>query len=245
MNRISHSLLMYSFIFCLLTLFMFGCKKIDQVKSLSVDNFVNKTKSLIEQKGYKGLVSLIDFSTTKSIPSPKGSIFATKLFLNGHYASRLISIIREDMKVLHYFIIVDKVNESETNNIIYSLSGRKVGAYKVVNGKVQVSASNLIVKKASSEDVPVDFIEEEMPNPDQIEEEIIDVDSWWSCTRECISDSHIACYMDTECAVLLIVTNLGAGAATPKGLGAGSLSLGLSCGIACAFNSHMDLLPQY
>lgn len=92
MNRISHSLRMYSFIFCLLTLIMYGCKKNDQVKSLSVDLFVSKTKLLIEQKGYKGLVNSIDFSTSKSIPSPKGSIFATKLSLNGHYASVKLSI---------------------------------------------------------------------------------------------------------------------------------------------------------
>lgn len=221
-----------------------GCNKSEEIYKPSIENYISKTKQLIEKKNFKGYASLIDFSTTKKIPSERGEIYSTDLKLTNHFANRLISIIRDDFKVLHYFIIIDIISKSETNNLIYSLSGRKIGAYKVINGIVKTE-SNTIKQQMRFEEIPVDFILDETPNPSQIDDEIIDIESWWSCTKECISDSHIACYLDIDCATMLMITNLGAGAATPKGLGGGTASIGIACGISCAFNSKMDLLPQY
>lgn len=62
--------------------------------------------------------------------------------------------------------------------------------------------------------------------------------SWWSCTMDCIGDSHIACGMDATCTALLIGSNIA-------GRGAASGSIAAACGISCVGNTNMDLLPQF
>lgn len=62
--------------------------------------------------------------------------------------------------------------------------------------------------------------------------------SWFSCTRECISDAHYVCRQSLECAILLVMANWNG---SPKGLG--NLSIAIACGIVCAENSGIDLIP--
>lgn len=42
-----------------------GCNKIEEIYKPSIENYISKTKQLIEKKNFKGYASLIDFSTTK------------------------------------------------------------------------------------------------------------------------------------------------------------------------------------
>lgn len=223
-----------------------GCRKENVSAELTVEAFVAKTKSLISSKQYRGLAREIDFSTTRLIHSGPNQFFHTDLKANGQFARALISIVRPDNKVFHYIIVVDKVNDTHLNNHLYTLAGNPFGSYRIVNGKVDTKTE---VQRGLNLEDPgtIDGIEEPVQSEIEamIDEQIEDSFGWWGCTRECISDCHIACYYDKECATMLIVTNLGASFVSPKGAGGGSLAIGISCGIACAVNSNMDLLPQY
>ena len=102
-----------------------------------------------------------------------------------------------------------------------------------------------IKQNDTSPSAPVDFVypfdgEEYIPDP-----EMLALASWWSCTKECISDAHIACYLDRDCISLLLVVNAASGVAVPKIAGIGSVSIGIACGVVCAGNSSLDMLPQY
>ncbi len=56
-----------------------GCNKSEEIYKPSIENYISKTKQLIEKKNFKGYASLIDFSTTKKIPSERGEIYSTDL----------------------------------------------------------------------------------------------------------------------------------------------------------------------
>jgi hypothetical protein len=230
-----------------------GCKKSETDPAvMSVETFVQKTKDLIASEHYTGLASEIDFSTTKLVNPGPNQFFRTSLKASDHFARALISIVRPDRKVLQYIIVVDRIADAITVSRMYSLTGYKIGAYRVKDGKIDypsATPSTLARKTLSDEETQNEFLpdysgetwydgETIIPPTDPA----IQLNSWWSCTKECVSDCRVACALDSECSTMLIISNLPNGQGVA---GLGGLSIGISCGIACAFNKHMDLLPQY
>lgn len=57
--------------------------------------------------------------------------------------------------------------------------------------------------------------------------------SWWTCTRECISDAVEACGGDGECSFICAITGLNC-------VG----TIGVSCGAWCLIDSSNDLTPD-
>lgn len=215
-----------------------GCEKPEKPTNLTLSQFVAKTQSLIIN--YEGIAKQIDFTSTKLVSPGPGQFFHTSLAPSEHLARALISIVRSDRKVLQFIIVVDKIAEEITYSRIFSIGGSYIGGYRIQKGKVYISRENLESLKA--ENINQEIFDD-MPPPEKIFEPIEELRSWWRCTQECISDCHIACFMDSECATMLMVTNIGGIAARKPGIG--SLSINISCGISCAFNSNLDLLPKY
>lgn len=241
--------------FYLLLMFLFigfgSCNKnSENLKSeINLKSFVEKTKAIVDQFEYTGLAKEIDFSTTTFIRNSSKGIYYTKLNSNSQFNRALISIVREDNKVLNYIIVVEKINDSTFNNYLYSLSGKQFAEYGIRNNVFSETTFldfNSKMKKNNTEPaVPLDFIypfDGEEFTPDS---EMIAMASWWSCTKECISDAHIACYLDRDCISLLLVVNAASGVAVPKIAGIGSVSIGIACGVVCAGNTNLDMLPQY
>ncbi len=85
----------------------------------------------------------------------------------------------------------------------------------------------------------------EEPLPFDYDETFIQQRSWWACTKDCISDAHIACFMDEHCATMLLLVNVTSRFGTPSFWGAGSMSISAACGIVCAKNTNLDMLPEY
>lgn len=225
-------------------------KKSENLKSeINLKSFVEKTKSIIGQSEYTGLAKEIDFSTTTFIRNSSKGIYYTKLNSNSQFNRALISIVREDNKVLNYIIVVEKINDSTFNNYLYSLSGKLFAEYGLRNNVFSettfLDLDSKMKKNNTEPAVPLDFIypfDGEEFTPDS---EMIAMASWWSCTKECISDAHIACYLDRDCISLLLVVNAASGVAVPKIAGIGSVSIGIACGVVCAGNTSLDMLPQY
>ncbi len=61
-------------------------------------------------------------------------------------------------------------------------------------------------------------------------QEVATLSQWWKCTKNCNSFSHIACYGNNDCMMLLTISNIGGGL--------GSRSIRASCGIWCAKNPN-------
>lgn len=228
-----------------------GWEKTDKkVESdLTPNTFIQKTQFLIRQNHYSGLASEIDFSTTKFINNESKGIFYTKLRKNSQFIRALVSIVRSDNKVLNYIVVIDKLNDSTFNNFLFTLSGKKFAEFGIQSNQFSESVffdpNSNIKQNDTSPSAPVDFVypfdgEEYIPDP-----EMLALASWWSCTKECISDAHIACYLDRDCISLLLVVNAASGVAVPKIAGIGSVSIGIACGVVCAGNSSLDMLPQY
>lgn len=221
-------------IFCL----SISCNKVEKKSELKLEQFISKTQLLIIN--YEGIAKQTDFTSTKLVNPGPGQFFHTLLQPSKHLTRALISIVRPDAKVLHYIIVVDKIGEQMTKSRIFSLGGNYIGGYQIDNGRVYIPDENIETLNANNE---FEEVYEDMPPPERIIGPIEELRSWWRCTKECISDCHIACFMDSECASMLMITNIGGIAAKKPGIG--SLSINIACGISCATNSNLDLLPKY
>lgn len=230
-----------------------GCYKQEYAKSnqqeLTISSYTTRTKSIIENSNYIGLAREVDFSTTVFIKNESNGVYYTKLNNSNFYSRALLSIVREDRKVLNYIVVVDKINDTSFNNYLFTLSGKKFAQYSICGGKFSDRLVTFYQNNMKSTSDELDgrdgyqypFIDEEYtPDP-----EITATRSWWACTKECISDAHIACYLDRDCISLLIAVNVASGFAKPKLSGLGSISIGAACGVVCAGNTNLDMLPQY
>ena len=104
---------------------------------------------------------------------------------------------------------------------VYYLNGTRIGYFEIEN------------------DVVVETGMANENNDGQTTSNLAAATSWWACTRECISDAHIACYGDSQCMTLLLISN------APSGTGAsglGSASIAIACGAVCAKNRETDLI---
>jgi hypothetical protein len=229
-----------------------SCKKETNSTELSSSEFIEKTQALIKEKKYHGLADEIDFSTTKTFRHEQGIVFHTQLKPSVHFARALVSIVRPDRKVLQYIIVVDKTTDNESRNTLYTLGGTKFGFYRTIGEKIDTSPEDKYVTfddgtpgRGEDDGIP-DHYDPEYLSVEEIDEPIYQINSWWSCTKDCIGDAHIACYMDNHCQTMLLISNFTPGSiAMTKVAGLGSASIGISCGVACALNTHMDLLPQF
>jgi hypothetical protein len=197
-----------------------GCEKPERPANLTIRQYVSKTQELIIN--FKGVAKQIDFESTKIVNPGPGQFFHTLLKPSKHFTRALISIVRPDRKVLQFIIVVDKIGVKITNSRIFSIGGNYIGGYQINNGRVNFPDEKIETLSSKNE---FEEIFDDMPPPEKFIEPIQDLKSWWGCTKECISDCHIACFMDSECASMLMITNVG--------------------GISCALNSNLDLILKY
>lgn len=150
--------------------------------------------------------------------------YVTSFHEGSAFEGGLLSIAYEDNHLINIVSVVEMVDSETVMNSIYTLDGTKIGDITVKNGIV---INTTIVS------------DDEVLDGGPVVEE---TRSWWGCTRDCISDAHIACYLDSHCQTMLLISNLGF-RRVPGGQGSGSISV--ACGATCAFDRDLDLLPQY
>lgn len=148
--------------------------------------------------------------------------YATPIIRDNNQVAEIVGYLVPDNRILNIVYTYEELGTNYWKLNVYYIDGTKIGTYKIREGIV--------------EDVTVEPEGEEGTPAEQAR-------SWWGCTKECVSDAHIACYMDKHCMTMLLIANVG-GTGTSFG-GQGSLSIGVACGIACARNTNLDLLPQY
>ena len=148
--------------------------------------------------------------------------YATPIIRDNEQVAEIVGYLVPDRRILNIVYTYEQLETNYWKLNVYYIDGTKIGIYKIREGIV--------------EDVTVEPEGEEGTPAEQAR-------SWWGCTKECVSDAHIACYMDKHCMTMLLIANVG-GTGTSFG-GQGSLSISVACGIACAGNRNLDLLPQY
>jgi hypothetical protein len=215
----------------------FSCSKnmnpLDDPRSdISKETYVTKTKALLAGSTHSRLApeaETLDFNTTTYYRMFKGmdiyEFYFTKSYNGGKENGGLISLLLSNRKVFHYKVNISLREDGSLTNTYSTLENIILGTISIENGEIIYSD-----------------IAPHLPS----DNDITTMDrSWWSCTRECVSDAHIACFQDTHCQTLLLVTNGSAGFVVPKGIGAGSFSISVACGVSCLRNRDLDLLPQY
>lgn len=223
------------FILYSLVMLLFSCQKISDKTDVQIskEEFITKTKILLGENNNTASRDtsneFIDYSTTTYYDMYKDAttyqFYYTKIYNNGVESGGLISLLLQDRRVFHYFVKPHHNLDGSYTNHFTSYDNIELGTVTVNSG---IITNTTMVQGSSNEG-----------SRTQLER------SWWSCTRDCVSDSHIACFQDAQCQTLLMVTNAGAGFAQPRGVGAGSFSISVACGAACIGNSNLDLLPQY
>jgi hypothetical protein len=151
-------------------------------------------------------------------------VYVTPIYIEDEIVGNLFGIVggENNNRVLNIECIVSEKSESSINVEVTRLKGEKVGSYVIEDSNIRT-----LVSEGNSENG-----------------EDVCARSWWGCTRECISDVHIACHQDSHCSTMLWITNVSSGLATPKGFG-GSASIGVACAAWCLHDSDADLLPEF
>jgi len=219
-----------------LSISLYSCKKISNRpdnEPISKEDFISKTKNLLGDN--RNSLSrdtsneFIDYSTTTYYDMYKDTntyqFYYTKIYNNGIESGGLISLLLEDRRVFHCIVKPTQNTDGSYTNHFTSYDNVDLGSITVDSGVV----INSTIEPSSSYDVDRTQLER----------------SWWSCTQDCVSDAHIACFQNTTCQTLLMGTNAASGFAQPRGVGAGSFSISVACGVSCIRNSNLDLLPQY
>jgi hypothetical protein len=200
---------------------------------IDLQTYVAKTKTFIRSQATDARITafsgIIDFSTTAYYEMYHSNettrFYYSKLLNNGQQTGGLISLLLPNRRVFHYVAEVEVISTTTYDLQLYTLNGSYLGKASVVNGQI----TSTFNQNALVSDDEITALSR----------------SWWGCTRECVSDAHIACFQDKTCMSLLLATNSASGFAVPKGLGSGSFSISIACGFVCLKNKDLDLLPQY
>lgn len=223
-----------SIYYLIVLLSVLSCKKNNVVVDapISTKEYVTKTQALQANKTQNNYRTIntseyIDFSTTSlrefTLNGETHQFFYTKIIKDNILIGALIGQVFENRRILNYIVEPIIANSNSFTNYYKTLDNTDLGTATVVGGNVTSTFENADMTTDSD---LTGFAR-----------------SWWGCTRECISDVHIACYLDKECMTLLTFTNV-AGTGTSSG-GQGSGAIAVACSIACIKNKNMDLLPQY
>ncbi len=152
--------------------------------------------------------------------------YVTPISLDNEIIGHLFGIVAglDQDRILNTEFVVSEMSQTITKVDVTLLKGEQLGFYTIEDNYV----GTMVTTGGSTTSGIVLYAR-----------------SWWGCTRECVSDVHIACHLDNSCSTMLWFTNLVSGFGRPRGAGAGSASIGVACGVYCAGNTNADLLPQY
>lgn len=200
--------------------------------NITVANYIKKTKALIASNAAVGsrtssINQYIDYTTTSLREITDNGVvymyFYTKIIKDDVQIGALIGQVFDNRRILNYTVEPSLTGPDSFTNYYRGIDDSDLGWAAVEKDKV---------------------IRTYQTEPEVGESDYTSMArTWWGCTRECVSDAHIACYLDKECMTLLTLTNV-AGTGTSFG-GQGSGSIAVACSIACLKNKNLDLLPQY
>lgn len=155
---------------------------------------------------------------------PPQSAFITDIIRNNKKIGHLLGFQTKNNTILNVLFLREEIASNEIKINIVDLAKKHLGDITVLNNQVA------IIQIAPIQPADLIFNQER---------------SWVTCLRDCVGNAHIACNSDPECTTLLIVSNIAGNWATPSIGGIGSISIATACGIVCAKNTNLDLLPQY
>lgn len=221
----------------IITIFLFySCKKVNEpenIKANPIENYKAKTiagltSSVVFARGGSSQFPQIiasDFNKTVNFvqydaQNRQEAAYVTDIERNGAHIGTIIGYKTKNNQFLNIVSVPYNVSTNRKGVDIYYIDGTKVGYYEIENNIVVETG---VIGTTSISDVAAGS---EVAR------------SWWGCTRHCISDAHIACYGDSHCMTMLVISNVPNGNGQS---GLGSASIAIACGVACAGNTNLEL----
>ena len=214
---------------------LISCGKIQNMshESMSIDSYKKITVNSMNTYLAKG-AELPSFPTEEEVLSHNtyiveffeageiDSVFITPIYRDEELASGIIGFVNDKGRLLNIVTISNLIEEENVTLVdVYYIDGTLIGSYSIEDDKV---------------------VGTEIFGDIEVEETAADqARSWWACTKECMSDAHVACFGDKHCMTMLLIAN--AGGAFTSGSPLGSASIGIACGAVCIKNRNLDLLP--
>lgn len=200
--------------------------------NITIENYKNNTIKNLGKFLGKGEVNN-DFPTEQEILNHQtyihkyyengkyDTLFSTSIYRNDKFISGITGFV-ENNKVLNIVTIPSEIyNEGASIIDVYYIDGTLIGNYNIKDDKI---------------------IDVQIFGDLEVEETAADqARSWWGCTKECVKDVKISCASDTHCQTMLFISDLRI-RTSPGGLG--TMSVYSACGISCARNKKLDLIPN-